>query len=160
MEKKEDKDLGKKGDKIVEKKEDKIVSKINDKNVEKKEDKNVSKNNDKNVEKKEDKNVSKINDKLKKRLQDRIELYTYQKMQIEEKQAKTKNLEKENNEQEILIKQRVFDNKNKLKEMENKYDALYRKVINCIILFTVQFILFILGIIMVKCASDDNEVNY
>ena len=32
--------------------------------------------------------------------------------------------------------------------------------INCIILFTVQFILFILGIIMVKCASDDNEVNY
>ena len=110
-----------------------------------------------------DKKIEEIdsqNNKLKKRLQDRIELYTYQKMQIEEKQAKTKNLEKENNEQEILIKQRVFDNKNKLKEMENKYDALYRKVINCIILFTVQFILFILGIIMVKCASDDNEVNY
>ena len=80
-----------------------------------------------------DKKIEEIdsqNNKLKKRLQDRIELYTYQKMQIEEKQAKTKNLEKENNEQEILIKQRVFDNKNKLKEMENKYDALYRKVIN------------------------------
>ena len=50
---------------------------------------------DKKIEK-----IEKENDKLKKRVQDRIELYLHQKGEIEEKTAKTRNLEKEIKDQE------------------------------------------------------------
>ena len=74
--------------------------------------------------------IEKENYKLKKRVQDRIELYLHQKGEIEEKTAKTKNLEKEIKDQEKLVKNRVNINKEKVKELEEKYDDLYKKVIN------------------------------
>ena len=74
--------------------------------------------------------IEKENYKLKKRVQDRIELYLHQKGEIEEKTAKTKNLEKEIKDQEKLVKDRVNINKEKDKELEEKYDDLYKKVIN------------------------------
>ena len=74
--------------------------------------------------------IEKENYKLKKRVQDRIELYLHQKGEIEEKTAKTKNLEKEIKDQEKLVKDRVNINKEKVKELEEKYDDLYKKVIN------------------------------
>ena len=80
---------------------------------------------DKKIEK-----IEKENSKLKKRVQDRIELYLYQKGEIEEKTAKTKNLEKEIKDQEALVKDRVIMNKTKVKELEEKYDDTYKKVIN------------------------------
>jgi hypothetical protein len=80
---------------------------------------------DKKIEK-----IEKENNKLKKRVQDRIELYLHQKGEIEEKTAKTKNLEKEIKDQEKLVKERVNINKAKVKELEEKYDDLYKKVIN------------------------------
>ena len=46
------------------------------------------------------------------------------------KTAKTKNLEKEIKDQEGLIKVRVDENKLKLKELEEKYDNMYKKIIN------------------------------
>ena len=80
---------------------------------------------DKKIEK-----IEKENNKLKKRVQDRIELYLHQKGEIEEKTAKTKNLEKEIKDQEKLVKDRVNMNKAKVKELEEKYDDMYKKVIN------------------------------
>ena len=80
---------------------------------------------DKKIEK-----IEKENNKLKKRVQDRIELYLHQKGEIEEKTAKTKNLEKEIKDQEKLVNDRVSMNKLKVKELEEKYDNLYKKVIN------------------------------
>ena len=80
---------------------------------------------DKKIEK-----IEKENNKLKKRVQDRIELYLHQKGEIEEKTAKTKNLEKEIKDQEKLVKERVNMNKAKVKELEEKYDEMYKKVIN------------------------------
>ena len=80
---------------------------------------------DKKIEK-----IEKENNKLKKRVEDRIELYLHQKGEIEEKTAKTKNLEKEIKDQEKLVKERVNINKAKVKELEEKYDDLYKKVIN------------------------------
>ena len=80
---------------------------------------------DKKIEK-----IEKENNKLKKRVQDRIELYLHQKGEIEEKTAKTKNLEKEIKDQEKLVKERVNLNKAKVKELEEKYDEMYKKVIN------------------------------
>ena len=80
---------------------------------------------DKKIEK-----IEKENNKLKKRVQDRIELYLHQKGEIEEKTAKTKNLEKEIKDQEKLVKDRVNINKMKVKELEEKYDDMYKKVIN------------------------------
>ena len=80
---------------------------------------------DKKIEK-----IEKENNKLKKRVQDRIELYLHQKGEIEEKTAKTKNLEKEIRDQEKLVKDRVNVNKEKVKELEEKYDEMYKKVIN------------------------------
>ena len=74
--------------------------------------------------------IEKENNKLKKRVQDRIELYLHQKGEIEEKTIKSKNLEKEIKDQEGLIKVRVEENKLKLKELEEKYDLMYKKVIN------------------------------
>jgi len=80
---------------------------------------------DKKIEK-----IEKENAKLKKRVQDRIELYLHQKGEIEEKTAKTKNLEKEIKDQEKLVKDRVIMNKTKVNELEEKYDDMYKKVIN------------------------------
>jgi len=80
---------------------------------------------DKKIEK-----IEKENDKLKKRVQDRIELYLHQKGEIEEKTAKTRNLEKEIKDQEKLVKDRVNMNKMKVKELEEKYDDMYKKLIN------------------------------
>ena len=80
---------------------------------------------DKKIEK-----IEKENNKLKKRVQDRIELFLHQKGEIEEKTVKTKNLEKEIKDQEGLIKIRVEENKKKLKELEEKYDKMYKNVIN------------------------------
>ena len=80
-----------------------------------------------------DKKIEKIereNDKLKKRVQDRIDLYIYQKGEIEEKTVKTKNLENEIKIQEKLCADRVNLNKAKIKELEEKYDNMYKKVIN------------------------------
>lgn len=80
-----------------------------------------------------DKRIEKIereNDKLKKRVQDRIDLYIYQKGEIEEKTVKTKNLENEIKAQEKLVADRVNLNKAKIKELEEKYDNMYKKIIN------------------------------
>ena len=80
-----------------------------------------------------DKKIEKIereNDKLKKRVQDRIDLYIYQKGEIEEKTVKTKNLENEIKAQEKLVADRVNLNKAKIKELEEKYDNMYKKIIN------------------------------
>ena len=74
--------------------------------------------------------IEKENAKLKKRLQDRIDLYVYQKGEIEEKTVKTKNLENEIKAQEKLVSDRVNLNKEKIKELEDKYDNLYKKIIN------------------------------
>jgi hypothetical protein len=74
--------------------------------------------------------IEKENDKLKKRVQDRIDLYVYQKGEIEEKTAKTKNLEQEIKEQEKLVADRVNIYKARIKELEEKYDNMYKKVIN------------------------------
>ena len=80
---------------------------------------------DKKIEK-----IEKENAKLKKRVQDRIDLYVYQKGEIEEKTVKTKNLENEIKAQEKLVSDRVNLNKEKIKELEDKYDNLYKKIIN------------------------------
>ena len=80
---------------------------------------------DKKIEK-----IEKENAKLKKRVQDRIDLYVYQKGEIEEKTVKTKNLENEIKAQEKLVSDRVNLNKEKIKELEDKYDSLYKKIIN------------------------------
>jgi hypothetical protein len=80
---------------------------------------------DKKIEK-----IEKENDKLKKRVQDRIDLYIYQKGEIEEKTVKTKNLENEIKAQEKLVADRVNLNKAKIKELEEKYDNMYKKIIN------------------------------
>ena len=53
------------------------------------------------------------NEKLKKRIRDRIELYMHQKGQIDEKSAKTQNLENEIQIQKDMIKERVDINKKK-----------------------------------------------
>ena len=45
--------------------------------------------------------IEKENNKLKKRVEDRIELYLHQKGEIEEKTAKTRNLEKEIKDQQL-----------------------------------------------------------
>ena len=74
--------------------------------------------------------IEKENAKLKKRVQDRIDLYVYQKGEIEEKTVKTKNLENEIKAQEKLVSDRVNLNKEKIKELEDKYDNLYKKIIN------------------------------
>ena len=74
--------------------------------------------------------IEKENNKLKKRVEDRIELYLHQKGEIEEKTAKTRNLEKEIKDQEKLVKERIKINKAKAKELEEKYDDMYKKVIN------------------------------
>ena len=79
---------------------------------------------DKKIEK-----IEKENAKLKKRVQDRIDLYVYQKGEIEEKTVKTKNLENEIKAQEKLVSDRVNLNKEKIKELEDKYDNLYKKII-------------------------------
>lgn len=74
--------------------------------------------------------IEKENEKLKKRIRDRIELYLHQKGQIEEKSSKTQNLEKEINMQNSTIKQRIDMNKKKVDKLENKYDEMYKKLIN------------------------------
>ena len=70
------------------------------------------------------------NDKLKKRIKDRIELYMHQKGIINEKSAKTQNLEKEIQIQKNIIKERVDINKKKVNDLENKYDSMYKKLID------------------------------
>lgn len=70
------------------------------------------------------------NEKLKKRIRDRIELYMHQKGQIDEKSAKTQNLENEIQIQKDIIKERVDINKKKMNDLENKYDKMYRKIID------------------------------
>jgi len=70
------------------------------------------------------------NEKLKKRIRDRIELYMHQKGQIDEKSAKTQNLENEIQIQKDMIKERVDINKKKMNELESKYDKIYKKLID------------------------------
>ena len=70
------------------------------------------------------------NEKLKKRIKDRIELYLHQKGQIDEKSAKTQNLENEIHQQEDTIKERLNMNKKKMNELEGKYDQMYKKIID------------------------------
>ena len=70
------------------------------------------------------------NDKLKKRIKDRIELYMHQKGIINEKSAKTKNIENEIKIQKDIIKERVDINKKKVNELENKYDTMFKKLID------------------------------
>ena len=80
-----------------------------------------------------DKKIEQIeneNEKLKKRIKDRIELYMHQKGQIDEKSAKTQNLEKEISIQKNTIKERVRINKKKVDELENKYQKMYKKLID------------------------------
>ena len=91
----------------------------------KKENKNLQNEYDKKIEE-----IEKENEKLKKRIRDRIELYIHQKGQIHEKSAKTKNLENEINIQKNTIKERVDINKKKVDELENKYDMIYKKIID------------------------------
>ncbi len=94
---------------------------------------NKLKGENKKLENEYDKKIEKIekeNDKLKKRVQDRIDLYIYQKGEIEEKTVKTKNLENEIKAQEKLVADRVNLNKAKIKELEEKYDNMYKKIIN------------------------------
>ena len=73
---------------------------------------------------------SEKNNISKKRIRDRIELYIHQKGQIEEKSAKTQDLEKEINMQNNTIKERIDMNKKKVDKLENKYDEVYKKLIN------------------------------
>ena len=70
------------------------------------------------------------NEKLKKRIRDRIELYLHQKGQIDEKSAKTQNLENEIHIQEDTIKERLNMNKKKMNDLEDKYDQIYKKIID------------------------------
>ena len=70
------------------------------------------------------------NEKLKKRIRDRIELFMHQKGQIDEKSAKTKNIENEIQMQKDTIKERVDMNKKKVGELEYKYDEMYKKLID------------------------------
>ena len=70
------------------------------------------------------------NEKLKKRIRDRIELYLHQKGQIDEKSAKTQNLENEIHIQEDTIKERLNMNKKKMNDLEDKYAQIYKKIID------------------------------
>ena len=74
--------------------------------------------------------IDKENDKLRKRIKDRIDLYMHQKGEIQEKTAKTQNLENEIQIQNKLIKERMDMNKSKVDKLEDEYDELYKKIIN------------------------------
>ena len=54
----------------------------------------------------------------------------HQKGIINEKSAKTQNLEKEIQIQKNIIKERVDINKKKVNDLENKYDSMYKKLID------------------------------
>ena len=128
---------------IYEKNQKKIASYINDLNFKfRNYDQTISnyensiykmKRENRNLQNEYDKKIEEIeieNEKLKKRIRDRIELYMHQKGQIDEKSVKTQNLENEIQAQKDTIKERVDMNKRKVDELEDKYDKMYKKLID------------------------------